>query len=190
MVGSSRHHPGENAMSTVWVFLVKFASLIVCTLHCFDRVIFKGHLALSAPCELEYFVDRVLRVRRSHFMKTMAPQYSDRLVAHAQGWRGRLVEFTCIAPASFVRTSGHKTSSATRVSSRDSSVSSAPRKRVPPLRLCLVLTGPHRIDKWWMADAICEKSCLLARPFHINNDGGPRFPFQFGLAIKSRGVLP
>ena len=73
-------------MSTVWVFLVKFASLIVCTLHCFDRVIFKGHLALSAPCELEYFVDRVLRVRRSHFMKTMAPQYSDRLVAHAQGW--------------------------------------------------------------------------------------------------------
>ena len=77
-------------MSTVWVFLVKFASLIVCTLHCFDRVIFKGHLALSAPCELEYFVDRVLRVRRSHFMKTMAPQYSDRLVAMpragAEGW--------------------------------------------------------------------------------------------------------
>jgi hypothetical protein len=48
-------------MSTVWPFLVKFASLIVCTLHCFDRVIFKGHLALSAPCELEYFVDRILK---------------------------------------------------------------------------------------------------------------------------------
>src|SRR3974390_2162418 len=73
-------------MSTVWVFLVKFASLIVCTLHCFDRVIFKGHLALSAPCDLEYFFDCVLRVRRSHFMKSMAPQYSDRLVAHAQAW--------------------------------------------------------------------------------------------------------
>ena len=73
-------------MSTVSRFLIKFASLIVCTLHCFDRVIFKGHLALSAPGELEYFVDCVLRVRRSHFMKTMAPQYSDRLVAHAQGW--------------------------------------------------------------------------------------------------------
>src|SRR5271165_4843557 len=73
-------------MSTVWPFLVKFASLIVCTLHCFDRVIFKGHLALSAPCELEYFVDCVLKVRRSDFMKTIAPQYSDRLVAHARDW--------------------------------------------------------------------------------------------------------
>jgi len=73
-------------MSTVWPFLVKFASLIVCTLHCFDRVIFKGHLALSAPCELEYFVDRILKVRRSDFMKTIAPQYSDRLVAHARAW--------------------------------------------------------------------------------------------------------
>ncbi len=72
-------------MSTVWPFLVKFASLIVSTLHCFDRVIFKGHLALSAPCELEYFVDRILKVRRSDFMKTIAPQYSDRLVMHAQG---------------------------------------------------------------------------------------------------------
>ena len=52
-------------MSTVSRFLIKFASLIVCTLHCFDRVIFKGHLAVSAPRELEYFVDRVLKVRRS-----------------------------------------------------------------------------------------------------------------------------
>jgi len=49
--GLIRHpHPGENAMTTAWRFLVKFASLIVCTLHCFDRVIFKGHLALAAPC--------------------------------------------------------------------------------------------------------------------------------------------
>ena len=86
MVGGCGHHPGENATSTVSRFLIKFASLIVCTLHCFDRVIFKGHLAVSAPRELEYFVDRVLKVRRSDFMKTMAPQYSDRLVAHAQGW--------------------------------------------------------------------------------------------------------
>ena len=75
-------------MSTVWPFLVKFASLIVCTLHCFDRLIFKGHLALSAPCELEYFVDHILRIRRSDFMKTIAPSllYSDRLVAHTQDW--------------------------------------------------------------------------------------------------------
>jgi hypothetical protein len=53
-------------------------------LSCFDRVIFKGHLALAAPCELEYFVDCVLKVRRSDFMKTLAPRYSDRLVEHAQ----------------------------------------------------------------------------------------------------------
>jgi hypothetical protein len=86
MVGVLNRHPGENAMTTLWAFLVKFASLITCTLHCFDRVIFKGHLALAAPCQLEYFVDRVLRVRRSDFMKTMAPQYSDRLVKHAQEW--------------------------------------------------------------------------------------------------------
>jgi hypothetical protein len=71
-------------MSTVCRFLVKFASLILGTLHCFDRVIFKGHLALAAPSELERFVDWVLKVRRSHFMQTLAPQWSDRLVTHAQ----------------------------------------------------------------------------------------------------------
>ena len=73
-------------MKTLSRFVTKFTSLIVAVLSCFDRVIFKGHLALAAPCELEYFVDRVLKVRRSDFMKTMAPQYSDRLVAHAQAW--------------------------------------------------------------------------------------------------------
>jgi hypothetical protein len=73
-------------MSKVWRFVAKFASLIVCTLHCFDRVIFKGHLALAAPRQLEYFVDCVLKVRRSDFMKTIAPQYSERLVEHAQRW--------------------------------------------------------------------------------------------------------
>lgn len=71
-------------MTTVWRFLAKFASLIVCTLHCFDRVIFKGHLALSAPQELERFVDYVLKVRRSEFMNVIAPRYSDQLVEHAK----------------------------------------------------------------------------------------------------------
>src|SRR3984885_14275529 len=85
--GSIRHsQPGENVMSTPWRFLVKFASLIVCTLHCFDRVLFKGHLSLAAPHELERFVDCVLKVRRSDFMKTMVPQASDRLVEHVQEW--------------------------------------------------------------------------------------------------------
>ena len=45
-----------------------------------------GHLALAAPRQLEYFVDCVLKVRRSDFMKTIAPQYSERLVEHAQNW--------------------------------------------------------------------------------------------------------
>ncbi len=73
-------------MSTVCQFLVKFASSIVCVLHCFDRVIFKGHLAMARPAELERFVDYVLRVRRCHFIKVLAPQWSDGLVEHAQHW--------------------------------------------------------------------------------------------------------
>src|SRR5438128_2976640 len=86
MVGVDGNQPGENAMSTVGGFLAKFASLIVCTLHCFDRVIFKGHLAMASPRELERFVDYVLKVPRSHFIKVLAPGYSDRLVEHAQGF--------------------------------------------------------------------------------------------------------
>src|SRR5262245_19895558 len=73
-------------MKTLSRFLVKFTSLIVAVLSCFDRVIFKGHLAWAAPRELEYFVDRVLKVRRSGSLKTLAPQYSDRLVEHARAW--------------------------------------------------------------------------------------------------------
>src|SRR6516225_9412850 len=83
-------------MKTLSRFLTKFTSLIVAVLSCFDRVIFKGHLALAAPCELEAFVDLTLKVRRSDFMKTLAPQYSDRLVAHAQNWAekaGRTYEY-------------------------------------------------------------------------------------------------
>ena len=73
-------------MKTLSRFVSKFTGLIVAVLSCFDRVLFKGHLALAAPCELEYFVDCVLKVRRSDFMKTTAPQYSDRLIEHAQKW--------------------------------------------------------------------------------------------------------
>ena len=66
------------------LFLVKFSSLIVCTLHCFDRVIFKGHLAMASAAELERFVDFVLRVRRIAFMQSIASHYSNTLVEHAQ----------------------------------------------------------------------------------------------------------
>jgi hypothetical protein len=86
MVGAYISHPEENAMSTVCQFLVKFASLIVCVLHCFDRVIFKGHLAMARPAELERFVDYVLRVRRCHFIKILAPQWYESLVEHAKRW--------------------------------------------------------------------------------------------------------
>jgi hypothetical protein len=92
MVGAYDSQPGENAMSTVCRFAAKFASIIVFTLHCFDRVIFKGHLAMAAPKELERFVDYVLRVRRSHFIKVIAPQFANTLVEHAQTFaqtRGR-----------------------------------------------------------------------------------------------------
>ena len=71
-------------MATVWRFLAKFSSIIVYTLHCFDRVIFKGHLPMASPRELERFVDYVLKVRRSHFIKDIAPCWADRLVEHAQ----------------------------------------------------------------------------------------------------------
>ena len=89
MVGTYTYLPGENAMSSVWRFLTKFASLISCTLHCFDRVIFKGHLAIASPRELERFVDYVLKVRRSHFIKDIAPEYSNRLVEHAQSFAAK-----------------------------------------------------------------------------------------------------
>lgn len=71
-------------MNPVSRFFDKFASIIVCVLHCFDRVIFKGHLAMAAPAELERFVDYVLKVRRDHFFKVVLPRYSERLVEHAQ----------------------------------------------------------------------------------------------------------
>ena len=83
-------------MKTLSRFITKFTHLIVAVLSCFDRVIFKGHLALAAPRELESFVDRTLKVRRSDFMKTIAPRYSERLVEHAQGWAqkaGRTYEY-------------------------------------------------------------------------------------------------
>jgi hypothetical protein len=71
-------------MKTVCTFTAKFASLIGFVLHCFDRVIFKGHLPVSRPSTLEHFVDQVLKVRRCDFLKKIAPQWSERLVDHAK----------------------------------------------------------------------------------------------------------
>jgi hypothetical protein len=71
-------------MKTVCRFVLKFASLIVCVLSCFDRVIFKGHLSLSRASEVERFIDYILKVRRVDFFKRFAPAFAQRLVDHAQ----------------------------------------------------------------------------------------------------------
>ena len=83
-------------MHQVCAFVAKFASLIVSVLSCFDRVIFKGHLPISRPCEFEKFVDYRLKMRRCDFLKTLAPQWSERLVDHAKQYaqeQGRVFEY-------------------------------------------------------------------------------------------------
>ena len=49
-------------MKTLSRFVIKFTSLIVAVLSCFDRVIFKGYLPITNAQALEGFVD--LRVGR------------------------------------------------------------------------------------------------------------------------------
>ena len=71
-------------MSTVWRFLTKFASLICSRLDCFDRLIFKGRLPIQWVEELERFVDFDLKVRRTDFMKNVAPACSEELVEYAK----------------------------------------------------------------------------------------------------------
>jgi hypothetical protein len=48
-------------------------------LHSFDRVIFKGHLSLAAPSQLENYVDLDQKVRRGAFMKITVPWYGVRV---------------------------------------------------------------------------------------------------------------
>src|SRR5262245_1116284 len=83
-------------MLPVCSFVAKFSSLIVWVLSCFDRVIFKGHLPISRASEFEKFVDYGLKMRRSDFLKTTAPQWSERLVEHAKDYaqqHGRQFEY-------------------------------------------------------------------------------------------------
>jgi hypothetical protein len=70
-------------MKTLSRFIVKFTSLIVAMLSCFDRVIFKGHLPIANAPALEAFVDFVLKIRRADFM-AFAQEQSETLVDHAQ----------------------------------------------------------------------------------------------------------
>jgi hypothetical protein len=64
-------------------FVAKFRSHIVATLGCFDRVIFKGYLPFGSDRHLNYFVDRVLRMRRKDFLP-FVEQKSQALVDHAK----------------------------------------------------------------------------------------------------------
>ena len=65
-------------------FVKKFTHLIIGTLSCFDRVIFKGHLPFGGDAHLNLFVDRVLKIRRKDFIP-MLEKLSQTLVAHAKG---------------------------------------------------------------------------------------------------------
>ena len=73
-------------MLPVCSFVAKFSTLIVWVCSCFDRVIFKGHLPISRASEFEKFVDYGLKMRRYDFLKTTAPQWSERLVDHAKDY--------------------------------------------------------------------------------------------------------
>jgi hypothetical protein len=73
-------------MKPVCSFVAKFATLISWVLSCFDRVIFKGHLPISRATEFERFVDYVVKIRRTDFLRVLAPKWSDRLVEHAKGF--------------------------------------------------------------------------------------------------------
>jgi hypothetical protein len=79
----SRHPLEQNSMKTLIHFVVKFAALILSTLSCFDRVIFKGYLPFSHGPGLERFVDYVLKIKRKDFM-AFAETQSQRLVEHAK----------------------------------------------------------------------------------------------------------
>ena len=76
-------------MNIVCSFFTKFASLIVWSLSCFDRVIFKGHLPISYAARFEAFVDVVLKMRRADFLKNTSRKWTQRLVEHAQAMARR-----------------------------------------------------------------------------------------------------
>ena len=70
-------------------FVRKFASLISGVLSSFDRVIFQGYLPLCRLSEWERFVDCEWNMRRTDFIKQVAPQSADRLVTHAPEYAER-----------------------------------------------------------------------------------------------------
>jgi hypothetical protein len=76
-------------MKTLCSFLVKFTSIISWSLSCFDRVIFKGHLPISRPFQMENLIDYSLQTRRCDFFKKTGPEWSQRLVDHAKDFAAK-----------------------------------------------------------------------------------------------------
>lgn len=70
-------------MNKVNQFVAKFAALIVASLSCFDRVIFKGHLPFGDDAHLNRFVDGTLKMRRKDFLPWLEKR-SEQLVEHAK----------------------------------------------------------------------------------------------------------
>jgi hypothetical protein len=64
-------------------FTTKFATAIVSTLGCHDRVIFKGYLPFGRDHHLNGWVDHALKMRRKDFLPFVEKQ-SQALVDHAQ----------------------------------------------------------------------------------------------------------
>ena len=64
-------------------FIKKFASAIVATWCCFDRVIFKGYLPFGDDAHLNSYVDWVMHIRRKDFIP-MLKDHSETLVGHAK----------------------------------------------------------------------------------------------------------
>lgn len=75
-------------MSTVCEFFVRFSSLILWKLSCFDRVIFKGYLSISRVSRFEGWIDGVLKIRRKDFLPLDGKRLSKRLV----GWAKAMCE--------------------------------------------------------------------------------------------------
>lgn len=75
-------------MRTVCEFLVRFASVILWKLSCFDRVIFKGYLPISRVGRFEGWIDGVLKIRRKDYLSLDGKRLSKRVV----GWAKSMCE--------------------------------------------------------------------------------------------------
>ncbi len=76
-------------MSSVCQFMLRFASLILWKLSCFDRVIFKGYLSICRVDRFEGWVDYELGIRRKEYLEQDGKRMSRRLVGWAKAMAKR-----------------------------------------------------------------------------------------------------